>query len=135
MSAPRDFAKIFAIALAGSGFLLTAQSALAQDRPVVVYADPPADVRSELVSFADLDLATAKGAKRLHYRVGKAVKNVCLFDTNRGKLQPIDYHACATGAWDDARPQLALAIDRARQLALGGQPATMATAITVSAGR
>lgn len=133
MSAPHDFAKtVLLVCAAGSG-LVIATPAVAKERPVVVQADP--DLRTERVSFADLDLASARGAKRLHYRVGKAVKDVCLFDNNRAKLQPTDYYSCADQSWSEARPQIAAVISRAQQLAMSGQPALAATAITVSAGR
>ena len=107
------------------------QPAAAQDRPVFVYGESES-TRTEHVKFADIDLATSAGAKKLQARVGGAVKRVCLFEPEI-RLQPSDYSACATDSRARAQPQIERAIARAQALALSGQPATASAAILVSA--
>jgi UrcA family protein len=121
-----------ACALAAS-LLFAAPVAAAQERPVVVYGDPDS-VRIERVRFADLDLDTVTGRNRLHHRVGAAVDRVCLLELGRDGLQLPGYYDCATGAWGDAVPKIAQAIERSKELALTGQTSIAATAITISAG-
>jgi len=103
-----------------------------QDSQVVVHAQPE-DVRSEQVSYSDLNLAERRDERRLHSRVGKAVRHVCLFETGRHGLQSNGYYRCADGAWDGARPQIAQAVTRAREVASRGESSIAATAITISA--
>lgn len=111
--------------------LIVVQPAAAQERTVFVQGESEA-TRVERVKFADLDLASRAGAKRLESRVGGAVKRVCLFDPET-RLQPSDYSECAGKSWDNAKPQIAQAIARAQALALSGRPATSAMTIAVSA--
>jgi UrcA family protein len=111
-------------------FAASAASA-AQDKPVVVYAQA-SDVRIEHVSYADLDLAQSKGARKLESRVAGAVRRVCLFENSHIGLQYRGYYDCADGAWDSAKPQVAQAVARAKEIALTGQSSIAATAITIS---
>jgi UrcA family protein len=120
----------FAAGLAAS-ILPAAPAAAAQERPVIVYADP--DIRTERVRFADLDLASAADQKRLHFRVGGAVERLCGLDLGRDGLQDRGFYACSTSAWGDAAPQIALAVERAQQIALTGSSAIAASAIVVRA--
>lgn len=113
-----------AIILTGMAALAPFQPAAAQDGPVVV-AGESENLRTARVSFADLDLATGAGARKLESRVAAAVKDVCLFDREI-RLQPSDYAPCANDSWDRARPQMAAAI-------AGGGTLLGASAITVSA--
>ena len=112
--------------------LMITTSATAQNQPVVVRAEPQEGIRTELVSYADLDLTTAKGEKRLNYRVAGAVKRVCLFNDGRIGLQNNGYRTCADGALDSAQPQIANAVTRARELAMYGKSSIAATAITIN---
>lgn len=115
-----------------ASLLATTSAALAQDRPVVVYAEPQENVRSERVSFGDLDLAKKRDVRTLKLRVAGAVKRVCLYDYGHMGLQDNGYYSCADEAFDGAEPQIALAVERARQIALTGQSSIAATAITIS---
>ncbi len=117
--------------LTGMAAFAPLQPAAAQDRQVFVYAEPES-TRTEYVQFADIDLATNAGARKLQSRVGGAVKRVCLFEPEI-RLQPSDYQACASDSHAKAQPQVERAIARAQALALSGQPATLGTAILVSA--
>lgn len=115
--------------------LTIASPALAggQDRPVVVYAEPQEGVRTERVSYADLNLAERRDHRRLRQRVAGAVKRVCLFENGRAGLQESSYSRCSNGAWDGANPQIAQAVTRAREIALTGQSAIPVTAIRIIA--
>lgn len=111
---------------------LAPSSASAQDRPVTIYGEA-VNARTELVSFARLDLANARDQRRLKHRVGAAVERVCLREIGRDGLQDRDYYACEDKAWDEAAPQIAEAVSRSNNLALGGGLPLAATAIRVSA--
>lgn len=123
-------AAIFAACAATTAF--APSSATAQERPVTIYGEA-ANARTELVSFARLDLANARDQRRLKHRVGAAVERVCLRDIGRDGLQDRDYYACEDKAWNEAEPQIAAAVARSSDLALGGGAAIAATAIRISA--
>ena len=108
--------------------LLLSVPATAQQRPVVVYGEQD-QANIERVPYGDLNLSASADRKRLYARVGSAVRNVCDFDA---AAIVGDYRACSTAAWKDARPQIAEALDRAGQVALSGQPAGAAGALTIS---
>lgn len=120
--------------VAASLLASTAAIAAQPERPVVVYAEPQENVRTERISFADLNLATAFGERTLFRRVGGAVKRVCLQQDGLAGVQDRGYRICADGAWDGARPQIAQAVARARELAMTGKSSIAATAITIRAG-
>lgn len=134
------FARVSAAVLSGvaaSLLISSAASAAAQDKPVVVYAEPQKrvldeDTRTEHVSYADLDLTQQKHERKLNFRVAGAVKRVCLFDDTRAALQDNGYYRCADDAWDQARPQIAQAVERANQLAMTGKTSIAAAAITIN---
>lgn len=109
---------------------LAPSTASAQEAPVTIYGEA-SNARTELVSFARLDLGKASGQRRLNRRVGAAVEHVCLRDIGRDGLQDRGYYACEDKAWGDAAPQIALAIAQSGNLAQGG--AASLTAIRVSA--
>ena len=111
---------------------LAPSSASAQDRPVTIYGEA-VNARTELVSFARLGLANARDQRRLKHRVGAAVERVCLRDIGRDGLQDRGYYACEDKAWDEAAPQIAEAVSRSGNLALGGGQPFAVTAIRVSA--
>ena len=126
-------ARISAAVLSGvtASLLVTAATAqAAQDRPVVVYAEPNMNI--ERVPYGDLNLAASADRKTLYGRVGGAVRNVCNFDST-GIAS--DYRACASLAWADARPQIDKALAQADRMAALGQPAFAAGAIMISARR
>lgn len=117
---------------AASAFFMIASPALAGQEPVVVYAEPEEAVRTERVSFADLDLATKSGERGLHRRVAAAVRTVCADDFTGSALPSTEFYRCSDGAWAKARPQMAQAVTRAQQLALNGKSSLAAAAITIS---
>ena len=104
----------------------------AQDKPVVVYAEPQENVRTAHVSYADLNLAESRAQRQLRLRVAGAVRDVCLYE-NKPALQDGGYYRCADGAWESARPQMAQAVARAREIALTGHSAIPSAAIRIAA--
>jgi len=88
------------------------------------------DQLTEVVSYADLDLASPDGVKRLTYRVGSAVKHVCSPLDGRDNLT--EYGACKSFAWNGARPQMDLAVERAHQIAQNGVSAIAPVAILIA---
>lgn len=132
MSVHLNITKTAAVLSALAATLLLAPGAAsAEDRPVFVYGEV-ANARTELVSFARLDLATERDQKRLRNRVLAAVERVCLRDIGRDGLQDRDYYVCESNSMGAASSQIAEAVSRASNLALGGAPIA-ATAIRVSA--
>ncbi|MEO7410342.1 MAG: UrcA family protein [Sphingomicrobium sp.] len=123
-----------AAALAALAFTLALapSSASAQEGPVTIYGEA-LNANTELVSFARLDLAKASDQRRLNRRVASAVERVCLRDIGRDGLQDRGYYACHGKAWDDAAPQIALAVAQSNNLALGGAAPFAVTAIRISA--
>ena len=105
-----------AIAIAS---LMVATQAPAQDgRPVVVYGESAA-IHTERVPYGDLNLLAGADRKTLYGRVGRAVRNVCNFDSSG---MSTDYRFCSAGAWSGARPQIDAAMAKS-QLASSAQPA------------
>jgi UrcA family protein len=130
------FTRLSTIAAVLSGVaasLVTTMPANAQGRPVVVYGQEDEYIPTEHVSFADLNLATRRGERTLQARVSKAVDRVCQFEGGGIGLIDNGYVNCAYGAWKDARPKMALAIARARDIALNGRSTIAATAIIIAA--
>ena len=102
-----------------AGFLVFLSSpAPAQQAVIVVQSTPPAYMNIERVPYADLNLLTRAGTESLHRRVSRAVERVCLYDNGRwyGLGEP-DFKQCTWRAWNGARPQMAGAIYRAREVA------------------
>lgn len=124
--------KIVGLTLALAACLSPLPALAVQGQPVTVYAQPDENLRKEHVSYADLDLTTVKGERRLLQRVGGAVKRVCLFDSSHIGLQDNGYYRCSDEAWDGAKPQIAQATARAKEIALNGTSSIAATAITIS---
>lgn len=110
----------------GATVLLAPSAASAQQRPVVVYAEPSA-TRTELVPFAHFDLATDRDQRRLQRKVSAAVARVCLRDIARNGLQDHDYYDCEGEAWIAASPQIAAAVAKASNMAANrGAPLALA---------
>ncbi|MCF2515932.1 UrcA family protein [Sphingomonas sp. G124] len=114
-----------------ASLLVAASASAAQQGPVVVYAEPD-NVRTERVTYADLNLADRADQRKLGHRVTGAVKRVCLFENSRSGLQDAGYYGCADDAWDGAKPQIAQAIQRAKDIAMTGKSSIAATAISIN---
>lgn len=107
---------VAALAVVGASLALAGSPASAQQG--VIYVQVPQNLRIERVGYWDLNLATRAGQQTLDRRVGQAIERVCLYDNGRwyGLSEP-DYNHCVWGAQNRARPQMAAAIYRARQMA------------------
>lgn len=105
-----------------------ASAAMAQD--VTVRARPVPTIATENVYFGDLNLASRHGVKTLKTRVGGAVGRVCEPDN-----ETFSYIDCRGSAWDGARPQIALAVKRAQQLAANGRTNIAPVAIVIASGQ
>ena len=115
-----------------ASLVVATPSAIAQEQPVVVLGEPQ-EVRIERVGFADLDLSSARDARRLSSRVGGAIERVCELDLGRDGLQDKGYYSCAGLAWSDAEAQIGKAVMAAQLASLDDAPSAAITAITVRA--
>jgi UrcA family protein len=114
--------------------LMSPDYASAARRPIVVTA-PAQDLVVRRVSYADLNLASFTGEKILNRRVGSAVGDLCNESTGgdtRSLHGTVNMMRCSKQAWTGARPQIARAIQRAREIASTGSSTIAATAITIS---
>jgi UrcA family protein len=105
--------------------------AFAKAVPVIVYA--PGDLLTRRIDYADLDLASPPGERALNRRAHAAVSSLCSevarFD---GTVEANNIVAqCYNSTWEQARPQIDRAINRARDLASTGSPSTLATSIAI----
>lgn len=121
-----------ALVIAGGAFG-AASPALAKVQRLVVTA--PADSVSRHISYADLNLASTDGERTLVHRVTSGVNDLCLDGSggNDGGFVYKNYmKRCSGAAWDQARPQMARAVQRAREMAATGMSSIAATALTIS---
>jgi UrcA family protein len=99
---------------------------------VVVVA--PSDIVTRHISYADLNLAATAGERTLNRRVSGAVSGLCL-EALGGRDTSLEFKYsminCSTATWGQARPQVALAVQRARDIASSGTSPIAAAAITV----
>lgn len=106
-----------------------AGAATAQSTPsATVIGQRPDDGLSVRVSYRDLNLASARDERILNRRVGSATHVVC--EPHFSNLERAD---CVSYAWRGARPQIAMAVKRARELALTGTTSIPLVAIAISA--
>ncbi len=121
------FAASAAVLAATTAVVAAASAAEAKD--ITIYAAPDPDVLTRSVKHADLNLADQAGRKRLEGRVSRAVRYVCAPLESRGTNQLRS--ECLDFAWSGARPQMALAVERARQLAATGTSSIAPVAIAI----
>ena len=114
-----------------ASLLVASAASAAQEKPVVVYGESE-NSRTERVTHADLNLADPNHQKKLNLRVTGAVKRVCLFEETQVGLQDLGFYSCANDAWDSATPQIAQAVQRAKDIAMTGKSSIAATAITIN---
>ena len=89
---------------------LSAGPATARERIVITSPELEPSTRVQRVGYGDLDLATLQGERSLARRVGGAVQEVCFHDGEH----PFMVNVCKRTSWEDAAPQMASAIQRAR---------------------
>jgi UrcA family protein len=122
-----------ALAVAGAAFAI-GSPAYGKTHTIVVIA--PADIVSRHVSYADLNLASASAQHVLRSRVSYAIGDLCRQTT--GYIGPTfgfesaAVNQCSEAAWGQARPQIAGAVLRSREMASTGQATVAAAAITIS---
>ena len=83
-----------------------------------------------IVPYADLNLATVYGEKKLMSRIRFAVRDLCVEGINYSPIDAADVRLCRSQAWSSARPQLDRALAEARSVA--GIPSGSRTAMTIS---
>ena len=113
--------------LAATVLIGTATEASARDIKVV--AQRQGDIQTERVSYADLDLTSNRGVRKLNARVDGAVSRVCFgFDYIDSDTKA----NCRSYAWNGAKPQIALATKRAHEIASTGFSAIAPVAIRIA---
>ena len=121
-----------AVAITAGAFALVSSPAFAKDRPVLVVADQ--DIVTRRISYADLNLASASGEQTLKHRVSRGINSLCSEATGGQDGFYVTSFArmkCGRIAWSQARPQMANAAQRARDIALTGSSTIEAVAITI----
>ena len=108
-----------------------ATAALAQQAPISTIVVDRAEERGNhmMVSYRDLNLTMASHERILNRRVGGAAKTVCR--TDDFKVGERAQGKCVSFAWSGARPQIALAVQRARDIASTGSSSIPLVAISV----
>lgn len=92
--------------------------------PTVIIGES-STIRTNHVSYANLNLATAAGENRLNRRLKAAVRLVC--DDSLAPGDHFDALKCRKAALASAQPQVALVVQRAREAAAAGSPNIAAT--------
>lgn len=119
------------LALTAVTILSGGTAALARDETVVVRGIAPKDQIRRTVSYRDLNLATGIGERTLNRRVDSAVANICVDAVGAVANDTLEMK-CQRDSWNGARPQIAQAVERAKQLAATGKSSIAAVAITIS---
>lgn len=129
----KSLSMIAAVALTGTGvFAMSPADAKPRNgKTDTVYGQRiDHDAPTRIVSYRDLNLATLAGEKTLNGRVRGAVRIVCSESVPGGDFR--QEYACHNFAWSGARPQIARAVMRAREIASTGTSAILPVAITLS---
>ena len=124
-------AKSGLLALTAVTILSGGTAALAKDETVIVRGIAPEDQIRRTVSYRDLNLATSIGERTLNRRVDAAVANLCVEAIGAVPNDTLEMK-CQHHSWEGARPQIAQAVERAKQLAATGKSSMAAVAITIS---
>ena len=122
-----------AVAIAVGGVTVLAPPASGKVQPLVVTAN--AEIITSRISYLDLNLASAPGQLTLNRRVDGAIGNLCTEATAKydGNFRTgIANRKCRKSAWDQARPQIARAVQRANEIASTGASTIAASAITIA---
>ena len=110
---------------------VTAAPVHAGSRHTVVVTVYPNEFVTRRISYADLNLAVLPGERMLNRRIGYAVTSLC-DEAVGGSSVDFTYMDCTEGAWRGARPQIALAVQRAHEISATGASLIAATAISIS---
>lgn len=115
------------------GIGLTAAPARAASPAQATVIGYPHEIATRAVGYGDLNLATASGQHALNGRVTQAAYDVC--DEIVGWRDDPGMTDCQTDARASARPQVARAVQTARDFAGSGKTSLAAAAITIDLGR
>jgi len=121
-----------AVGVTATGLMVFAPPAAGKPAPVYVIGN--GDLITKHISYADLNLASSPGEGTLNHRVGAAVNDLCVEATggNDGSTSfKYSMQRCSGLAWSQARPQIASAVQRAREIASTGDSSIAATALTI----
>jgi UrcA family protein len=132
MSYPRLISFSAATVIAAVELLLLTPPAHGRS-PIVVSA--PAAVVTRHVSYADLNLASVDGEKRLEHRVSFAIYDLCDEATggrNGTMTVNLSIGQCGRTAWSQARPQIVRAVARAYEIVRTGTSNLAATAVAIT---
>lgn len=123
-----------AIVITAWTYAMTASAALAQEPPPVVLTAPE-ELVIRHITYEDLNLASAAGERTLNHRVETGVTSLCTEITGGYAVSPtFEMIACRRTAWNQARPQISQAVQRANGIASTQAPLTAAIAIRMPAG-
>jgi UrcA family protein len=131
MIGEKALSALAACAVALCGVAIAAPGIAKERRPIVVTGPSKDELPTRRVSYRDLNLATSYGERTLHRRVGYAVKDVCI-ESVGGSATFHEASRCRIFAWGGARPQIARAVQRAREIAQFGTSSIPAVAISIS---
>jgi len=122
-----------AVVVTAAATFVPASPALGKTPRIVV--DAPVDALARHIAYADLNLASPEGERTLSNRVESGVNGMCVDGAggNDGSFLYKDYMMrCSGAAWRQARPQIALAVQRAHEIAATGTSGIAAAAVTIS---
>jgi UrcA family protein len=115
-----------ACAVAAASFSVPALS----QSPVEVEGHRIDPKNQRIVPYADLNLATATGEKKLMSRIRFAVRDLCVDGINYSPIDAADLRMCKSEAWASARPQLDRLLAEASSVV--AIPSGSRTAMTIS---
>jgi UrcA family protein len=122
-----------AFAITACAIFVAGSPAFGKSAPIVVTAQP--EMTSRHIGYADLNLASATGERILNRRVNYAIGDLCVEVTGGySGSSTLDFAnvTCSRSAWQQARPQMERAVQRAREIALTGKSSIAAAALTIS---
>lgn len=115
-----------AVVIAGAAGAALAQQ---QGPTTTIVGRSSEDGMSVRVSYRDLNLAAARDEMILNRRVGGAARYVC--DPVGFGVSDHSFSNCVSYAWKGARPQIALAVQRAHEIAPTGTSSIPLVAISI----
>jgi UrcA family protein len=115
----RSSSIILAVALLSASLSAASADEVEKNYTVVVYSSSNTLVRTQVVTYGDLNITTAAGEAAFRARVAGAIDKVCggpsIFV--RDLIENMDLRACHTRSMADAMPQVQMVVDDARHVA------------------
>jgi UrcA family protein len=125
------------VVITAGSFCITAPPARAAQRPVYIDSNRELLVYRR-ISYRDLNLSHVEGQWTLNRRIHWAVRGMCAEAAGgiEGDIMKLArQRACGSLALDQARPQVAAAVQRARDIAMNGSSTIAAAAIVIAIDR